>query len=110
MIRNGRRTLAALMALVMVLVLLPTVSAQADGEIEIASYADLKAFAARVNGGEKTLNAKLTADITCTDKTWTPIGTDNESYKGTFNGQGHTITGLSNADVDYSGLSADDKV
>lgn len=110
MIRNGRRTLAALLALIMVLVLLPTVSAQADGEIEIANYEQLKAFAARVNGGEKTLNAKLTEDITCTDKTWTPIGTDNESYEGTFNGQGHTITGLSNADVDYSGLSADDEV
>ncbi len=104
------RLLAGLLALIMVLVLLPTVSAQADGEIEIASYADLKVFAARVNGGEEALNAKLTEDITCTDKTWTPIGTDNESYEGTFNGQGHTITGLSNADVDYSGLSADDEV
>lgn len=110
MIRNGRRTLAALLALIMVLVLLPTVSAQADGEIEIANYEQLKAFAARVNGGEKTLNAKLTEDITCTDKTWTPIGTDNERYKGTFNGQGHTITGLSNADVDYSRLADHDKV
>jgi SAM-dependent methyltransferase len=89
----------------MVLVLLPTVSAQADSEIEIANYEQLKAFAARVNGGEKTLNAKLTEDITCTDKTWTPIGDERFRYDGTFDGQGYKIIGLSNADVDYSGLS-----
>ena len=99
MIRNGRRTLAALLALIMALVLLPTVSAQADGEIEIANYEQLKAFAARVNGGEKTLNAKLTEDIVCenADGTpatdWTPIGTEDKPYTGTFDGQGHTITG-----------------
>ncbi len=102
MIRNGRRTLAALLALIMVLVLLPTVSAQADGEIEIANYEQLKAFAARVNGGEHGLSAKLTEDITCTDKTWTPIGLSGHTYQGRFNGQGHSITGLSNADMTYS--------
>ena len=101
MIRNGRRTLAALLALIMALVLLPTVSAQADGEIEIANYEQLKAFAARVNAGETTLSAKLTEDIVCknnpedTDyaKDWTPIGTEDKPYTGTFDGQGHTITG-----------------
>ena len=107
MIRNGRRTLAALLALIMVLVLLPTVSAKADGEIEISNYEQLKAFAARVNARETGLNAKLTADITCTDKTWTPIGNEHYRYGGTFNGQGYKIIGLSNADVDYSGLSDD---
>ena len=85
MIRNGRRTLAALLALLMVLVLLPTVSAQADGEIEISNYEQLKAFAARVNARETGLNAKLTEDIVCKNSPddtdyandWTPIGTYN---------------------------------
>ena len=96
MIRNGRRTLAALLALIMVLVLLPTVSAQADGEIEIASYADLKDFAARVNGGEYGLNAKITSDFTCPTATdWTPICPESEhGYTGTFNGNNCVITGL----------------
>ena len=109
-----KRILSVFLALVMVLVLLPTVSAQADSEIEIANYEQLKAFAARVNAGETTLSAKLTEDIVCknnpedTDyaKDWTPIGTDLNRYNATFDGQGHTITGLSNADVDYSELAA----
>ena len=109
--RNGtRRLLAGLLALVMVLVLLPVGAAKADGEIEISTYEQLKEFAARVNARETGLNAKLTADITCTDKTWTPIGDDHFRYGGTFDGQGYKIIGLSNADVDYSGLSADDEV
>ena len=44
-----------------------------------------------------TLNCTLTADIDLTSKTWTPIGdgsTSANSYQGTFDGQGHRITGL----------------
>ena len=63
-----------------------------------------------VNGGEfngttyisdPTLNAIITADITCNDDKWIPIGDGSESgnaqikYIGTFDGCGHTITGLS---------------
>ena len=40
-----------------------------------------------------TLNCTLTADIDLTGETWTPVGM-NRPYSGTFNGQGHTITGL----------------
>ncbi len=96
--RNGtRRLLAGLLALVMVLVLLPTVSAQAeDGVVEIGSYTELKAFAARVNGGEYGLNAKITSDFTCPTATdWTPICPESEhGYTGTFNGNNCVITGL----------------
>ena len=44
-----------------------------------------------------TLNCTLTADINMTGKEWTPIGSgfsSNTSYQGTFDGQGHRITGL----------------
>ena len=44
-----------------------------------------------------SLNCTLTADIDLTDKEWTPIGSgfsSNDGYQGTFDGQGHSITGL----------------
>ena len=44
-----------------------------------------------------SINCTLTADIDLTGKTWTPIGDGVMSkygYQGTFDGQGHRITGL----------------
>lgn len=44
-----------------------------------------------------SFNCTLTADINLTGKEWTPIGdgsTSANSYQGTFDGQGHRITGL----------------
>lgn len=40
-----------------------------------------------------SLNCTLTADIDLTGKDWTPIG-ESRGYTGTFDGQGHSITGL----------------
>ena len=54
-----------------------------------------------------TLNCNLTADINLTGKEWTPIGTNinNSSYKGTFDGGNHTISGLTMMGSDeYAGL------
>lgn len=68
-------------------------------EIFIENEADLFAFAERVAAGN-TYNGqevKLAADITMT-KSWTPIGNSTDgitkSFRGTFDGQGHTIRGL----------------
>ena len=48
-----------------------------------------------VNGGKSDINITLDTDIDLTGKDWTPIGTNfDNSYKGTFDGGGHTITGL----------------
>ena len=52
----------------------------------IASKADWDAFTARVNAGEKTLHAKLVADIT------EPVTTMVNYYEGVFDGHGHTLT------------------
>lgn len=44
-----------------------------------------------------SFNCTLTADIDLTDETWTPIGSGfgpDNGYQGTFDGQGHSITGL----------------
>ena len=58
-----------------------------------------------------TLNCTLTADITLPDvdegeSNWTPIGTSiSNAYKGTFDGGGHTISGLTMTGSDeYAGL------
>ena len=55
---------------------------------------------------DRSINCTLTADINLTGKGWTPIGTDyDNSYKGTFDGGGHTITGLTFTTNDqYAGL------
>ena len=48
-----------------------------------------------VNGGKTDINITLDKNIDLTGKGWTPIGTDyDNSYKGTFDGGGHTIKGL----------------
>ena len=69
----------------------------ADGLMNIAEL---------VNGGKTDINITLTADIDLTGKNWTPIGTDyDNSYKGTFDGGGHTITGLTfTTNDEYVGL------
>ena len=48
-----------------------------------------------VNGGKTDINITLDKNIDLTGKGWTPIGTSfRNSYTGTFDGGGHTITGL----------------
>lgn len=79
---------------------------------EINTAAQLAGLAALVNfAGDdyddfdgKTI--KLTADIDLGDKEWTPIGnTSDMKFAGTFDGQGHTISGLYiNNSSQYQGL------
>ncbi|NMP36587.1 MAG: hypothetical protein GX051_00465 [Clostridiales bacterium] len=70
------------------------------------SEAELRAFAARVNDGEGTLSATLTADIDIGLEAWTPIGTpETAAYSGVFDGDGHTVSGMSiNATTGYQGF------
>ena len=59
-----------------------------------------------VNGGKTDINITLDKNIDLTGKVWTPIGTDyDNSYTGTFDGGGHTITGLTvTTNDEYAGL------
>ena len=59
-----------------------------------------------VNGGKTDINITLDKNIDLTGKSWTPIGTDyDNSYTGTFDGGGHTITGLTvTTNDEYAGL------
>ena len=68
---------------------------ESNGSYTVTSADGLMNIAKLVNGGKSDINITLTADIDLTGKDWTPIGTDyDNSYKGTFDGGGHTITGL----------------
>ena len=55
---------------------------------------------------DRSINCTLTADIDLTGKDWSPIGTNfYNSYTGTFDGGGHTITGLTvTTNDEYAGL------
>lgn len=70
---------------------------QDDGSYTVYTANGLKEWAEAVQT-DPTLNITLTADIDLTGETWTPIGSgfsSNTGYQGTFDGQGHSITGLS---------------
>ena len=60
----------------------------------IASEKQLQWFAAKVNGGDTAISGKLTANLELTEA-WTPIGTQSQPFTGSFDGDGHSITGMS---------------
>ena len=49
---------------------------------------------AKAAQNDPSLNCTLTEDINMVDKNWTPIGNSFQTYNGTFDGQGYSITGL----------------
>lgn len=84
----------------------PGYTIEGNGSYTVTSADGLMHVADLVNGGKSDINITLTADIDLTGKDWTPIGTDyDNSYKGTFDGGGHTITGLTfTTNDEYAGL------
>lgn len=66
---------------------------QDDGSYTVYNANGLKEWAEAVQT-DPTINCTLTADINLTGKEWTPVGNSGQTYNGTFDGQGHTITGL----------------
>ena len=86
-----------------------------DGVYYISTAEQLEEFADKVNdtSGQYTdIDAVLTADIDLSeicseesDSSWTPIGNEDHRYTGTFDGDGHTISGLYiNNSANYQGL------
>ena len=93
-----------------------------DGVYQIGKAGQLYWFAEKVNGGEYDADAVLMTDITINTGVlgadgslnvdgssftqWTPIGNNStNAYTGTFNGDGHTISGLYySGSSDYVGL------
>ena len=79
---------------------------ESDGSYTVTSADGLMNVAELVNGGKTDINITLDKNIDLTGKGWTPIGTDyDNSYKGTFDGGGHTITGLTfTTNDEFAGL------
>ena len=79
---------------------------ESNGSYTVYNADGLLNIAELVNGGKTDINITLDTDIDLTGKDWTPIGTSvDNSYKGTFDGGGHTITGLTFTTNDkYAGL------
>ena len=68
---------------------------ESNGSYTVYNADGLLNVAELVNGGKTDINITLNTNINLTGKGWTPIGTSfDNSYKGTFDGGGHTITGL----------------
>ena len=68
---------------------------ESNGSYTVYNADGLLNVAELVNGGKTDINITLDKNIDLTGKGWTPIGTSfDNSYKGTFDGGGHTITGL----------------
>ena len=79
---------------------------ESNGSYTVTSADGLMNIAKLVNGGKTDINITLDTDIDLTGKDWTPIGTDyDNAYTGTFDGGGHTITGLTfTTNDEYAGL------
>lgn len=78
-----------------------TTSTDDEGDVEINTVEQLKAFRDAVNGGNQYSGKTvlLTADLDLSgEANWTPIGNlvayPGQSFKGTFDGQGHVISNL----------------
>lgn len=107
------RSAAALISLIMTVSLLPLTllasvnvpNVNSDGFYEIGTADELFWFAEQVNSGNTSVSAALTGDIDLGGKAWTPIGGGEWAFSGTFDGNGHTVAGLSvTADGDLSGM------
>lgn len=82
--------------------------------LEIGTYDQLVNFRNKVNAGASYsgMTVKLTADIDISERAWTPIGAAHRDkieaqtnvFQGTFDGQGHKITGLTNTGFKISSV------
>ena len=92
-----------------------------DDMYTISCANELRLFASMVNSGQNTIKGKLTANIALNDTTdwkswnnstpinsWIPIGSGDNPFIGTLDGQGHTISGIyiNNSNEYYQGFVA----
>ena len=103
-----RRILSVAIAILILTVsVIPGLSALAAGTVptlsggvyQIGTASELIWFADAVNSGSQSIKGKLTADIQLNApgsvaNKWTPIGTQASPFCGTFDGDGHTVSGV----------------
>ena len=109
---KAKRSLSWLLVLTMIMSLcvMPAGAALADDEpdLKIKTLGELQAFAASVDNGNsyEGKTVVLTDNIDASGVTWNPIGetADSKSFRGTFDGQGHTVTLDISSASRYNGL------
>lgn len=114
-----RRILSVAIAILILTVsVIPGLSALAAGTVptlsggvyQIGTASELIWFADAVNSGSQSIKGKLTADIQLNApgsvaNKWTPIGTQASPFRGTFDGDGHTVSGVYvDSGIDCSGF------
>lgn len=83
-----------------------------SGVYQIGTAAELAWFADAVNGGQKAINGKLTANINLNGKAWTTFGkydyndAANSGFAGTLDGDRHIVSGLKSTEGLVSCLSS----
>lgn len=83
-----------------------------NGVYQIGTAAELAWFADAVNGGQKAINGKLTANINLNGKAWTTFGkydyndAANSGFAGTLDGDRHIVSGLKSTEGLVSCLSS----
>lgn len=83
-----------------------------NGVYQIGTAAELAWFADAVNGGQKAINGKLTANINLNDKAWTAFGKydykleGKSGFAGTLDGDRHIVSGLKSTEGLVSCLSS----
>ena len=76
-----------------------------DGKYQINNEGNLLWWGTYVNAGHTDVNAVLNADLDMTGTVYTPIGTPDNTYVGSFYGQNHSVTfALENTPYNYQGL------
>lgn len=107
---NNKKLLSIMLILSLMLSVLSQSISAADSPYLISDAEDLKNFRDLINAeASSTLSARLTADIDLNSEEWIPIypasGYATEAFAGTFDGDGHTISGLSiNSNKSNQGL------
>ncbi len=80
-------------------------AALVDGKYQINNEGNLIWWSAFVNAGHTDVNAVLNADLDMSGIVYTPIGTPDHTYVGSFYGQNHSVTfALDNTPYNYQGL------
>ncbi len=82
-----------IISLMLTLCLVLPVSAAGTSAVEIGAVEELLAFGARL-ADEPGLDGVLTADLDAAGLDWTPLGGPTVRYRGTLDGNGHTISNL----------------
>lgn len=83
-----------------------------NGVYQIGTAAELAWFADAVNGGQKAINAKLTANINLNGKAWTAFGKydykleGKSGFAGTLDGDRYIVSGLKSTEGLVSCLSS----